>query len=205
MYNSRIQYALENFIEENYFLPMSYSYMLKEKDDLGKSLLKVTVAAENICIEDYDGKKKCGFLKEEKRFGMKKSVDHFLLKNNGDNWDLYMIEMKSTVGDKKWREIKGKIRASLLNIRALCEVLGISIGAVYTYTTYEKESFGTQEKNPDPKTYAAPLGEKISKFKQDEWDKNLIKIKIDEEVELPHKAIKMIRDNQNVLQGELQI
>ena len=204
MYNTRMMYAMNNFIVENYFLPMKDIYELKETADSGKSLLRVTVDGENICVEEYDKKKRCGFLRQDKS-GMQKCIDHFLLKNNGQSWDLYMIEMKSSVGDMRWRDIKAKMRTSLLNIKALCVFLGISIDNIYTYTTYEKERFTTPESTADPKTLVPLFGEKATNYKRDEWDRNVIKIQIDTIVTLPHNAIKMERDEKIGLHGALNI
>ena len=116
-----------------------------------------------------------------------------------------MIEMKSSVGDKKWLDIKLKIRSSLLNIKALCEFLGITVGKVYTYTTYERECFETPLSTADIKTKIPLLGEKATNFKDDEWDKSLIKIKIDEILSFPHIAVEMERNSEGVLVGSLNI
>lgn len=64
MYEERVQYALDNFIAENYFLDMDSEYHLKEEKDSGKSDLLVRINNENLCIHDFDNKKKCNFLKE---------------------------------------------------------------------------------------------------------------------------------------------
>lgn len=205
MYNNRITFGIDNFIEKDYFLPMENYYELKETIKQGESLLKLTVEGDNICVERFDDKKRCGFLRNEKKLGMQKCIDHFVLKRSDDFWDLYMIEMKTSVGDKTWKEIKAKMRSSLLNIKALSEFLGITIEKTYAYTTYEKEAFTKPEDTSNPKALVTPIGEKAINFKRDEWDKNIIKIKIDEYIIFPHKSIKMDRDSKGVLQGTLTI
>lgn len=205
MYDSRIQYAMDNFIEENYFLPMQNQYELLETAESGKSCLNLQVNDINICVKEYDSLHKCAFLRIDKKYGMQKCIDHFVLKKQNDVWDLYMIEMKSSVGDKKWREIKAKVRSSYLNIRGLCEFLGITIGKVFTYTTYERERFNRPSNTADLMTLIPPLGEKATNFKKDEWDKGIINIKIDDIIPFPHKAVKMERNSNDVLEGNLQI
>lgn len=205
MYNTRIQFAMDYFIEEKYFLPSKNYYELYENTESGKSLLKVTIEGENICVEEFDKKKRCGFLRADSKFGMQKCIDHFILKNDGDYWDLYMIEMKSSVGSQKWLDIKAKMRSSLFNIKALCEFLGVKINKIYTYTTYERECFETAENTTNPKSLISPLGEKTTNFKRDEWDKGVIKFKIDEIVTLTHTSIKMERDAKIGLHGTLNI
>ena len=205
MYTKRVQYAIDHFIKENYFLPEKKYYELKEKDHSGKSLLKLTINGLNICIEDYDDKIRCGFLREGKQFGMKKCIDHFVLIENGAVWDLYMFEMKSGVGNKTWVDIKSKLRSSFLNIKALCVFLGIALGEVYACTTYEEEKFVTVQNNADPKTILAALGKKAIDFKKDEWDKGQITIDLGVDVIFPHKALQMERKDVLGLVGELTI
>ena len=43
----------------------------------------------------------------------------FCFKKKEEKWILHLIEMKSKVDNKKWHEIKQKIRASYFNVRAL--------------------------------------------------------------------------------------
>ncbi len=208
MYDSRIQYAMDNFIEEDYFLTMKDSYELKEGSELGKSLLHLSINGENICVQEYDNNGKCGkcsFLKNESKFGMQKCIDHFILKKQGEIWDLHMIEMKTGIGNKTWKDIKLKNRASFLNIKTLCVVLGITIGKVYTYTTYEEERFDTLQNTANIKSHVPLLGEKAINFKKDEWDKGLINVVIDKIVTFPHIAIKMKRNGDSVLEGSFNI
>lgn len=205
--NNRIQFAIDNFILENYFLPISNNYNLKEKTEKGKSLLKLYVKDDNICVEEYDSKKRCAFLKTEKKFGMQKCIDHFILVKRNHGWDLCMIEMKSGVGFGEWRSIKEKVRSSLYNIKALCVFLGITIDNTYIYTTYERLSFQTTKDTADIKAHIPLLGSKAINYKEDEWDKNIIKVDIDLDIikEFPHQAIKMTRNANGVLEGNLTI
>jgi hypothetical protein len=205
VYKSRIKFAIDNFIIDNYFLPMKNIYELKETADSGKSVLKVNIENENICIEDYDNKPKCVFTREDKKYCMRKSVDHVLLLNDNDNWILHLIEMKSSLGNRTWIEVKGKFRASYLNMKALCEFLGISLSSVCTYTTFEKESFNTIQNLADPKTILPMLGEKAIDPKKDEWDKNIVTLNFGEGISFPHKSVKMTRNPNGELVGELSI
>lgn len=203
MYNSRVQYAIDQFIRNEYFLPEQNEYELLEKETSGKSLLKLTVDGVNICVEDYDSKIRCGFVKEEKRYGMKTCIDHFVLKENGDVWDLYMFEMKTSIGNNKWKSIKLKIRSSYLHIQALCGFLGIKLGVINACTTYEIEQFNTA--SADPKTMLVQLGKRADNFKEDEWNQGKIIIHFDEEMTVPHRALQMTRQGDFGLVGELHI
>lgn len=210
MYSNRIQYAIDNFIKNDYFLKMQNEYYLEEKSKDGESILHLTVDGENICVEDFDNQSrgKCNFFKESKAQGLKKCMDHFILKRNGEKWDLHMIEMKTSVGHSTWSDIKHKNRASYFNIKALCVVLGIDIDKVYSYTTFENEKFESLEYSANPKAFVPQLGKKPINFKLDEWDKNIIKIPMDDKDEIivfTHTAIKMIRDDKNVLKGNFEL
>lgn len=211
MYNSRIKFAIDNFIKEKYFTEMKNIYDLKEESKEGKSILTLTVNGKNICVEEYDNDQihgKCNFLKIERDMGLKKCIDHFILKENGSKWDLHMIEMKTGVGYSTWDEIKKKNRSSYFNIMALCTVLGIELKGVYSYTTYEHDKFESFNGTTNPKIYTPLLGGKPNDFKKDEWDKDLINISLGDKGEVisfPHKAIQMNRNSDGILQGVCEI
>ena len=70
MIEERIQYGIDNFLEEKFFLPSSSSYCLEEKEESGRSELQVDVEGDNLCSEDYDHKGKCNFLRDGKVWGL---------------------------------------------------------------------------------------------------------------------------------------
>lgn len=196
---------MEELLQENYFLPQSNKYVLRENAAEGKSTLEVSLVNENYCIEDYDHSKKCGFFVEDGKIGMQKSVDHVLLEKKGESkWILHLIEMKSSVGNKTWRDIKQKVRTSYLSMEALAAVMGIKVEEIKTYTTYETEKFNSSKETTNPKMIIPPLGEPAIDFKKEEWDKNIIRIKVGEELTFSHREIKM-KNIDNVLMGKLDL
>ncbi len=206
MMEDRILYGINNFLEDNFFLPFSDSYKLEEKSESGKSELQVDIQGDNLCSEDYDHKGKCNFLRKNSSFKLQRSVDHVLLQKKGDKWILHLIEMKSKVDDKKWQQIKEKIRASYFNVRALEAVLGIHINEVKVYTTYEDTGFWKADGSEDPKIIAAPLGKPISPMADEEWENNTIHVDVGELVEFQHTAVKMQRtEDKSKLIGKLSI
>ena len=64
MIDKRVRYGIDNFLEDNFFLPSGDSYCLEEKSESGRSELLVKVQGDNLCSEDYDHKGKCDFLKK---------------------------------------------------------------------------------------------------------------------------------------------
>lgn len=206
MFSQRIQYGLDHFIREDYFLAMEHEYHLKEERESGKSQLIVQVENDNLCICHFDEKRKCNFLRDEKTYGMQKSVDHMIFSKEENEWKLHMIEMKSGVGGDTWKNIKQKVRTSYLTACAIGTFLGICFSDICAYTTYEKEKFNSMADTTDPKVYVPLLGERAIDFKKEEWDKGIIKIQTGDQLIFKHKEIKMKRsEDGTVLEGELEL
>lgn len=207
MYAKRVQYAIDNFIMEQYFLDMRHNYCLKEEKDSGKSNLKVDIKSDNLCIYNFDDKKKCGFLRLDKAIGMQKSVDHVLFEQVDDGWRLHLIEMKSSVGYKTWLgSIKPKVRTSYLTSLAIADFLGIKITDIVAYTTYEKEKFSDNSNKTNPRAFVPLLGKKVRDPVKDEWEKDQLFLEMGEELKIVHKKIKMNKDEKTgVLLGNLVI
>ena len=212
MLEERVLFALDNFLIPNYFIETNSYYELIEEDKNGKSLLKLQVGTEdNLCMQHYDSSKvkKCNFIRDGKEFHMRNFIDHFILRKYNNFWELHMIEMKTTVGFRTWFDIKYKMRASYLNIKALAVFLGISLqdDNIFAYTTYEKENFDI--KSMDSQRILVPkVGNRAINHKKDEWDAGFITIPIIPSdnstfVKLKHKKIKMNRsDDGKQLEGE---
>lgn len=204
MYDKRVQFALDNFICDDYFLEESQSYCLREEKESGKSALNVRLEGNNLCISDFDNKRKCNFLKPDGKLGMQKSVDHIIFQKKEKGWTLHLLEMKSSVGNETWKSIKQKVRTSYLTACALAIFLGIDIQDTYVYTTYETDKFNKVSGTTNPKAYTPLLGKAAVDFKAEEWDKNIINITIYDKVTFPHKGIRMTRSsNGEILEGEL--
>ena len=197
MHDERIQWALNQCLLEDYFLNEAQTYTLEEKKDTGRSELQVHIANENLCVSDFDSKKKCGFFRQESTFGFQKSVDHIIFEKQDTGWVLHLIEMKSTVGAKTWFSIKAKIRTSYFTALALANVLGITIIKVHTYTTFEEEKFTPKSQTVNPATLHHLTGKLAIDPKSDEWDKEKILINVGTQISFPHKAIKMNRSEDN--------
>ena len=206
MIEERVKYGIDNFLEEKFFLPTSDSYCLEEKSESGRSELWLSVQGDNLCSEDYDNKGKCKFLRIGKTLGLGRSVDHILLQKKEGIWILHLIEMKSQVDNKRWHEIKQKVRASYFNVFALEKVLGIHIEDVRIYTTYERTAFWKSENNENPRTIVPLLGKYMPPAPEDEWKNNIISVDIGEIEKFQHKAVKMQRtETGDKLIGELRI
>lgn len=206
MYDTKVKFALDQFIEANYFLNMKNQYHLKEEKDSGKSDLILNISNDNLCIYNFDDKRKCSFLRLEKKYGMQKSVDHVLFEKVTEGWRLHLIEMKSSVGYSTWQEkIKPKVRTSYFTALAIADFLGIQFCEIIAYTTYENDKFQIAQ-GTNPRALMPQLGSVARDPFNDEWEKDRIILNIGEDLILAHKKILMTRNvATGVLEGTLTI
>lgn len=211
MLDVQLKKKIDTFILENYFITDQASYQLVECEDTGLSQLEVSFPAglvDVICIANYDKKHRCEFLSITEKYGMRKCVDHVLLvKQNSGKWVVYLIEMKTSIGSNTWVNIRQKVRASILNIKALAAVLDLPIERFLIYTTYENLVFNNAApENPaERKRQLGVLGPK-----EDEWDKNRIIINLlnTSKDEYYHSGIQMekrVLEGKDILCGALTI
>ena len=212
MLEDKVTLAINNFIKPCYVNKISSYYDLIEKGNKqgqGKSLLKCNVGTDdNICVSNYDDKDRCEFFTS--KWGLRKCIDHFILKKQNNNWELHMIEMKTTVNRDNWEGIKEKFRASYWNILILTQFLGISfdIENVFLYTTYECEDMSIAESS-NPRGNILRLGGYISDTSK-EWNGEILtSIRLvpyddrDEAIfKFKHTKIQMKRSDDGWLKGE---
>lgn len=220
MIEERVNYALKNFfnLEKFKYIAGETSYSILEKSKKGKTKLIVNVGtADSICFNTYDNFPKWEILIGKNQIGMKKCIDHFILKKNYLGiWELHMFEMKTSVGFKTWEDIQYKLRSSYFSIKAVAIYLGISIPDenITVYTTYERDCFEISNMN-DPKIIIPPLGGRAIVVKKYQWDKGFIHVPIIVSesnpshflkfVKLRHKKIKMTRADDGFLENEISL
>lgn len=210
MLDRELKQKIDTFILKDYFTTDQALYQLIEEEDTGRSQLDVSFPTTSniLCLPNYDNKHRCEFLSWPEKHGMRKCVDHvFLYKASSGKWVILLIEMKTSVGDNTWIDIKKKVRASILNIKALAAVLDLPIERFLVYTTYENLLF----KNPSPEN---PVERKqhlgVPSTKEDEWDQERIKINLlnPSRDEFHHTGIQMNRQvigGKSTLYGTLNI
>ena len=201
--DERVHFFLNYVIEPDYILSESDNYLLEETDDSGYTRLTVNVSGSNVCVNNYDKKRRCEFFNPAHIYGFKKCIDHFILQYHDDAWILHMIEMKKSVGASTWRgSIKPKMRSSYLNIQAFAAVMGIKISRVIAYTTYEEEKFdrGEVRETTNPVLYKGASGKPVYDSKRDEWDKDCMNLDIGKNYVIEHHKIQLKRDS-DVLVG----
>lgn len=220
MIDEHVNYALKTFFNPKKFLYVAdkTSYEMLEKSKKGKTRLIVNVGTEeSICFNTYDKFPKWEILVDEEKTGLKKCIDHFILrKNSSDVWELHVFEMKTSVGFKTWENIQYKLRSSYFSIKAVAIYLGISISDenITIYTTYERDCFEISNMN-DPKIIVPPLGGRAIDVKKYQWDKGFIHVPIIVSesnpshflkfLKLRHKKIKMTRANDGFLENEISL
>lgn len=192
-------FLMQNCFAENFFNINQKNFVLEEKNLSGRSKLKVKCSSKyNIIIENLDDKNtQLNFFREIDDIGYEmhlyKRVDHIIFEYVEDNsWKLHLIEMKSSVSDKKWTEIKGKFRASYLLAIAIAAMLKIEVSETKMYTTYERVSF----KPARPIVGGQHISPKL------EWNGNKFGLNFGERLPFIHIPIQMTRDTAtNILEG----
>ena len=165
--------------------------------------MKVKLASEdNLCIANVDKKKTdFQFLQTIKMKSMYKRVDHMIFERQcEDKWKLHLIEMKGSVGERKWDEIKGKFRASYLVAQAIAGMLEVKITETVMYTTFEKVQFAPSDTMPSARRVRS--GETLVRMK-DEWAGARFGLNFGERTPFIHKAIQMTRNEEGILAGDL--
>ncbi len=159
-------------------------------------------SSDNLCIANVDKKKtELQFFQKEASKSMFKRVDHIIFERQcADKWKLYLIEMKGSVGKKKWDEIKGKFRASYLLACAIAGMLELNIVETAMYTTYEKVQFLPPDTMPAARR--GTVGGRYVRMEQ-EWKGECVALNFSEQIPFVHKPVRMERDEEGVLNGSL--
>lgn len=177
---ARVQYALDNFLNPEFFDSQKECYELLELEEQGKARIILNVGTtDNICVKNYDKMPNCKILRQESRFHMGKRIDHFVLRKNADIWELHMIEIKKSVKTDVWQNVKIQMGVSYLKIKALLTFLGISIENenVFVYTAYgEDKMTDNNSSSAGVTTKTFKTGEPLMNPKTDEWDAGFIYI-----------------------------
>lgn len=176
----RVQYALNNFLNPEYFDSQKECYELLETEKQGKARIILHVGTtDNICVKNYDKIADCKILRQESKFHMGKGIDHFVLRKNSNVWELHMIETKKSVGMNVWRDIKIQMGVSYLKIKALLTFLGITVKNedIFIYTAYgEDKMTDSNSSSAGVTTKTFKTGEPLINPKTDEWDAGFIYI-----------------------------
>ncbi len=176
---------------------------LEETEETGRSELKVRlISAENLCIANIDKKKtELQFFQQEKT-SMNKRVDHIIFEHQPDHtWKVHLIEMKGSVGERKWIEMKGKFRASYLIARAIAGMLELQISETVMYTTFEKVRFASPDTMPSSRRTGT--GRALIRM-EEEWNGMRFGLNFGERISFMHIPVQMVRNKKGVLTGSLK-
>lgn len=197
------EFIINDLMIPGFIVDENSELFLEETEDTGRSILKVKLASEdNLCIANVDKKKTdFQFFQTIKMKSMYKRVDHMIFERQcEDKWKLHLIEMKGSVGERKWDEIKGKFRASYLVAQAIAGMLEVKITEKVMYTTFEKVQFAPLDTMPSARRVRS--GETLVRMK-DEWAGARFGLNFGERTPFIHKAIQMTRNEEGILAGDL--
>lgn len=198
-----MEFIIENLFKENFIEKIQDEVCLEETESTGRTKLIVQMdSLDNYCIKnpDNNGMTNIGFFRDE--CSMQKRVDHIIFEKKQDGlWTIHLIEMKTTVREKKWVEIKGKFRASLLLSEAIASMLKMNIECVKMYTTFEIVNLKCDAHSPA--AHRGRVGRKMVRA-EDEWNGKDFGLNFGERINFQHTPIKMER-NEDGLYGTVHI
>ncbi|MCI9440006.1 MAG: hypothetical protein HFH15_01970 [Ruminococcus sp.] len=111
------------------------------------------------------------------------------------------MEMKGSVGEEKWKEIKGKFRASYLIAQAIAGMLELQITETVMYTTFENVRFSLPDTMPSARRTGT--GRTMIRM-EEEWDGIRFGLNFGKRISFRHHPIKMKRNEENILVGDLK-
>lgn len=200
--NTKREYVINELMVEHFVEWETNEICLEETEETGKSILVFQLTSEaNLSIKNVDMKNtQMLFFQNKKTKSMFKRVDHIVFEQLENNmWKLHLIEMKSSVSNEKWTDIKGKFRASYLLAQGIAAMLEMCITETCMYTTYEKVNFSLSETMPTARRLL--LGEKLVR-PEEEWNGNKFELNFGTGIGFMHIPIQMKRSEQNVLVGK---
>lgn len=156
-----------------------------------------------MCIANVDKKKTdILFFRTRKTQSLYKRVDHIIFEHlSDDKWKLHLIEMKGSVGEEKWKEIKGKFRASYLTAQAIAGMLELQITETVMYTTFENVRF--QSPDTMPSARRPGTGRRMIRM-EEEWDGTRFGLNFGTRIPFRHYPIQMQRNEEKILVGDLK-
>lgn len=196
------EFIIKKLMVEHFIEWETNRICLEESEDTGKSVLEIQLISDgNLSIKNVDKKNtRMLFFQDCKEKSMFKRVDHIIFERmSDDNWKLHLIEMKSWVGNDKWKEIKGKFRASYLLAQGIAAMLEMNIVETCMYTTFERFQFSLSDTLPAERRLS--LGTKHVK-PEDEWNGVDFALNFGNRIKFMHKPIQMVRNEENVLVGK---
>nr|WP_300837626.1 hypothetical protein [uncultured Acetatifactor sp.] len=205
MGNMKREFIINDLTVQDFIIHEGREILLMETDETGKSELRVRLTSDdNLCIANMDKKKTdILFFQPGKAKSLFKRVDHMIFeRQQGNHWKLHMIEMKGSVGQEKWVEIKGKFRASYLVAQAIAGILDMEISETVMYTTFERVEFTRSATLPTARH--GRLGIPQIRMKE-EWDGIRFGLNIGKHIPFGHIPIKMERNKDGVLAGKQEI
>lgn len=197
------EFIINNLMSPGFMVHEAQDIILVETEETGKSELKVHLSSkDNLSIANVDKKKtEMQFFQKEASKSMFKRVDHIIFSHQyADQWKLYLIEMKGSVGDKKWVEIKGKFRASYLLAQAIAGMLDLDIVETVMYTTFEKVQF--EKSDTMPTARRGRVGGKYIRMEK-EWEGESFGLNLGERISFVHRPVQMVRYTDGILKGDL--
>lgn len=171
---------------------------IEEKSNDGEAILEFIFHSSNPNIAYYEIKaehKK--FL--EKLVGNNKCCDGILLRIENEKADIFLIELKSTMGAKTWEKVQKQFRGAALVAMAFCAILGAEVNSLSLYTAYlddsevndEIETEKMQSKIKGAYAKKPRVGRQVNSVKK--WEESKIALFYNTE-KITHHKIQLTKD-----------
>lgn len=200
--NTKREYIIDELMEAQFVERETEKVCLEETEDTGKSVLELQLSSsKNLSIKNVDKKNtQIHFFVKDKNKSMYKRVDHILFEYlDNNNWKVHLVEMKSSVGNDKWKDVKGKFRASYLLVQGIAAMLEMNLAEICMYTSFEKTCFNLSDTMPAERRLL--VGERHVR-PQDEWNGKKFTLNFGNRLPFIHIPIQMERNDEGVLVGK---
>lgn len=200
--NTKREYIIDELMEAQFVERETEKVCLEETEDTGKSVLELQLSSgKNLSIKNVDKKNtQMHFFVKDKNKSMYKRVDHILFEYLDDNkWKAHLVEMKSSVENDKWKDVKGKFRASYLLVQGIAAMLEMNLVETCMYTSFEKTCFNPSDTMPVERRLL--VGERHVR-PQDEWNGEKFTLDFGNRLPFIHIPIQMERNDKGVLVGK---
>jgi hypothetical protein len=203
----RLQCAIDERRYRVVFAPDTI--LVKEKQRLGRAEIRLVPAMGMVCVAWDIEEQLFGFLSNEKN-----ADGAFFVLGQGDEVEAHILECKMTLNRGTWSKVKNQLRATLLRLRALAGVLGLTITRVVCYSAFHEE----EEVSPtsfDPAILRAPIGEVAAPTAEERetlailrqqygWREALVELR-DIEGWHPHCQMKLTRRDDGICVGVREV
>lgn len=183
--------------------------VLNEDDPLGRAEIRLDLIPGMRCVVWHIEDNVFGFLSNDQN-----ADGAFFVLGRDDEVEAHIIECKMTLNRGTWVKVRKQMRATLLRLRALAGVLGLTITRVVCYSAFHEEEAApltsanlafTRPPLGEVQAPAAEDAEALAVLRQQYgWREALVELR-DIEGRHPHRQIRLSRRDDGICVGALEV